>query len=327
VFADVGRHVYLVFSRSEHPYVSELAAYLTSIGLGVRPEVDGSGQGDREAVAASAVVVVVVTPSSLSSDRVQDEVRHATDLQKPVLPMRLETCPPRDIPLTLRRLHFEDVTGGRMPGASFVEQLFALTAEPTSGTADGVASPPIAELIGKYLPARSATRAPRSSARKVSLPASVSVAQTVTRAEDAPFRRRTGVGVSAIIVGLVAAAGLVWSLVNQLPDGAGGSPNTPVTPAQSPTAAVNAFIAAAEVRHDDAVKVYVCQRYQDAPWYAPDFYAPNFLQAKLAQVTEQGDSAIANIELNFQVDGDSQVKGVQYSVVKEDGSWRVCGPT
>ena len=270
---------------------------------------------------------MVVTPSSLSSDWVQDVVRQARDLHKPVLPLRLETCPPQDIPLPLRGLLFEDVTGGRMPAPSFVEQLLALTADPTSRTADGVAAPPsTAELIGKFLPARSATTAPRSSARKVSLPASVSFAQTVTRAEDAPARRRTGVGVSAIIVGLVAAAGLVWSLVNELPNGAGGSPNTPLTPAQSPTAAVNAFIAAAEVRLDDAVKVYVCQRYQGAPWYGSDFYAPNFLQAKLAQVAELGDSAIANIELNFQVDGDAHVKGVQYSVVKEDGSWKVCGP-
>ena len=48
--------------------------------------------------------------------------------------------------------------------------------------------------------------------------------------------------------------------------------------------------------------------------------------ARIVLITPYDRSAMANIELNFQVDGEFYVKGVQYSVVKEGGGWKVCGP-
>jgi TIR domain len=282
---NVSRHIFLSYSRSDHPYASELAAYLADVGVGVWWDIDGLGIGERnesvirEAIEASAAVVVVLTSRSVSSDRVQHEISDASDVQKPILPLLLEPCPPPDIPERIRHLHHEDVVGGRMPGPSFVAQLLALAG-------------PLAAAYSESTPAP---------------------------------RKRVGVVVNAT-VGVVAALGLVWVLVNQLPDPAGGSPDAPATPAGTPTAAVNAFISAAEVRDDETVKAYVCQRYQGVSWYFSDFHASNFIQAKLALVAEKGDTATANIELNFQVDGDMHVKGVQYSVVKEGGGWKVCGP-
>ena len=61
-------------------------------------------------------------------------------------------------------------------------------------------------------------------------------------------------------------------------------------------------------------------------WYAVQLAAPNFIQAKVVLVAAARDSATANLELKFQLERESRIKGVQYSVVAEDGVWKVCGP-
>ncbi len=334
---DVGAHIFLSYSRGDRPYVSELAAFLADAGVYVwwdddDPGGDRDGSVSRGAITASAGVVVVLTPGSMASDRVQDEIKHASDVHKPILALRLEPNPPQDIGIGtahqqhVAHLHHEDVSGGRMPGPALVARLLALTREAAAGPSETVPSPTAtAELIATYLPTVNPARL--SPSRR--LPSLAALPWSGTRSAHpesiATPRRRIGVVTNGIVT-TVAALGLVWLLVNQLPDVAGGSPEPQSTSARTPTAAVIAFISAAEVRDDGAVRNLVCQRYRDVRWYAADFNTSNFIQAKLVLITAADDSATVSIEMNFHVDGETVVKGRQYSVVHEGGGWKVCGP-
>jgi hypothetical protein len=315
----VSGHILVCYGRHDYWYVLQLSAYLADVGISVRHEgVD---------VAASLGVVLVLTPRSALSDSIQEVIRDAVELQKPILPLLLEPCPPQDIPEPITHLRLEDVVGGQMPGQTLIAQLLALV-DPTTASPPDVArsDPTTAELIARY------TVVPPSSGGPVPLPSpvspvpDVSAASTETLVEHEPTQPNRAGLVLPAIAGVVAAAGLVWALASQLPKSTEGSPDVPATPAKTPTAAVSGFISAAEVRDSDALKEYICQRYQGVSWYAADFHAPNFIQAKLVLLTAGTESATANLELSFQEEGDRRLKGVQYSVVTEGGAWKVCGP-
>ena len=321
----VSGHIFVSHSPSDRWYAVQLAAYLADAGISVAGDRLGGGTGvdPAEAIATSAGVVVVLTPRSVVSETVRADISRASDVQKPVLPLLLEPCP-QELPGLIAHAR-EDVGGGLMPGQAFVARLIALAGPTTAGPPGIPADSTTAERIATYAPTQPKRPGP------VPLEcAAVSVtdvsAPTERLVDSAPAPRRRLGGILSAITGVVAAAGLVWTLANQLPRSAEGSPEARATPATSPAAAVNAFVSAAAVRDEAAVATYVCQRYQGVPWYASDFYAPNFIQAKVVLVAAERDSATANLELKFQLERESRIKGVQYSVVAEDGVWKVCGP-
>ena len=104
---------FLSYSRADERFALRLAKDLR--GRGVRMWVDQldirpSEHWDRaieRAVAACSGLVVVVSPRSVASDNVADEISYAIDNGKSVLPVMIEKC---SLPLRITRMHVVDAT-------------------------------------------------------------------------------------------------------------------------------------------------------------------------------------------------------------------------
>jgi hypothetical protein len=115
-------HVYVSFSPSDGSYVQQLIFHLGTAGLSVSTEQQGSA---AETIASAAAFVPVVSPHAAHSDQVQREVEQAKAANRPIVPLLLEGG---EMPAGLAGIPLEDVTGGRMPPAHFVDQLRRLCA-------------------------------------------------------------------------------------------------------------------------------------------------------------------------------------------------------
>ncbi|GAA1407994.1 Hsp70 family protein [Catellatospora coxensis] len=119
--------VFISFSR-EHdaPYARRLAAHLVASGLSIlydtQPVTDSWWSTyTRSQLDSCSAVIVVMTPAAQRDGWVAREVEHARRLGRPVLPLLLEGLP---WPTMSEQ---EDVTGGGLPGATFVQRLQAAT--------------------------------------------------------------------------------------------------------------------------------------------------------------------------------------------------------
>ncbi|MFI5952521.1 TIR domain-containing protein [Cryptosporangium sp. NPDC051539] len=124
------RSVFLSYSRRDRPYVEKLAALLAAAGVAAWWDFDlavGDAFPDelQDRIDACAAFVVVLSPDAVSSAWVKNELHYALERGKRILPLMLAPC---RVPLQLVSLHREDVTGGRLPGARFVDELRGLTA-------------------------------------------------------------------------------------------------------------------------------------------------------------------------------------------------------
>jgi molecular chaperone DnaK (HSP70) len=124
-------HVFISYSSSDREYVNRLAAHLRAEGVDVWYDRD-IRHGDRfddliaKNIATSAAVVVVLTPQSSESTWVHDEIAYAQHHDKGLYPVLLLRCVP---PISLHLVHFEDVQGGRMPSADYIDVLRARVRE------------------------------------------------------------------------------------------------------------------------------------------------------------------------------------------------------
>ncbi len=97
--------------------------------------------------------------------------------------------------------------------------------------------------------------------------------------------------------------------------------------ADTPRTAVNAWFNALKDRNVDAARNLTCAR------YANDFNEVDLNDEEIRTVswnitgmTESGDSAVATIDLSYSDNGTNRNETVKFSVVKEGGDWKVCGP-
>ncbi|MFI5959167.1 toll/interleukin-1 receptor domain-containing protein [Cryptosporangium sp. NPDC051539] len=131
------RLFFISYSRSDRSYVEKLAAHLEDAAVPVWWDFQLI-VGERfstviqSRIEACAGLIVVLSPAAVGSDWVMDELEYALDLRKVVFPLLLEECA---VPMRVRRLHREDVSGGRLPGPRFVRRLkpAATGDEPRSG--------------------------------------------------------------------------------------------------------------------------------------------------------------------------------------------------
>ncbi len=99
-------HYFLSYSRSDMGFADRLAGDLSSAGSEIwvdRKEVRAGEEWDRSVVNAleeCGALVVILSPESVDSANVADEVGFALDRGKPILPVLLREC---EIPLRLRR--------------------------------------------------------------------------------------------------------------------------------------------------------------------------------------------------------------------------------
>ena len=104
---------FLSYSRSDERFALRLAKDLRARGvhmwvdqLDIRPSEHWDRAIER-AVAACSGLVVVVSPRSVASDNVADEISYAIDNGKSVLPVMIEKCA---LPLRITRMHVVDAT-------------------------------------------------------------------------------------------------------------------------------------------------------------------------------------------------------------------------
>jgi hypothetical protein len=127
--ADMGGHVFISYSRTDRGYVVDLAKQLDATGIEVWYDFE-LAVGERfdatiqHKIDTCAAFIVVLTRDAAASEWVVREIAYAQHRNKPVLPLLLSSC---DLPITLIRVHHEDVTSGQMPDARFLDQLRAYT--------------------------------------------------------------------------------------------------------------------------------------------------------------------------------------------------------
>jgi WD40 repeat protein len=123
----VSSHVFISYSREDLRYVKALVDHLTAAGIQVwlDKKIATGTRWDtviKEQIDTAMAVIVVMSPTADESGWVTNEIHHAIEVRKPILPLLLAGKPF----FTLTRIHHEDVTDGRMPGESFMTTLLDL---------------------------------------------------------------------------------------------------------------------------------------------------------------------------------------------------------
>jgi TIR domain len=104
---------FLSYARSDEHFALRFANDLRSLGastwmdqLDLRPSQHWDRAIER-AIRACSSVIVILSPRSVASENVADEIGLAIDCGKPVIPVMIEPC---DLPLRLTRKHLIDAT-------------------------------------------------------------------------------------------------------------------------------------------------------------------------------------------------------------------------
>lgn len=105
---------FLSYSRADQDFALRLAQDLRADGVAIfvdQWDIRPSEHWDRaieRAVGCCRGLVVIISPRSIASDNVMDEVSFAIDNRKSVLPVMIEKC---TLPLRITRMHLIDGTG------------------------------------------------------------------------------------------------------------------------------------------------------------------------------------------------------------------------
>lgn len=108
-----GRTYFLSYSRADERFALRLANDLRASGVGMwvdQLDIRPSEHWDRaieRAVSACSGLVVILSPRSVASDNVADEISFAIDNGKSVLPVMIEKCV---LPLRITRMQVIDAT-------------------------------------------------------------------------------------------------------------------------------------------------------------------------------------------------------------------------
>jgi hypothetical protein len=118
------------YARADSEFVLKLAEDLRSNGTNVwldRLDIPGGARWDRaveEALHACPGLLVVLSPASVASNNVMDEVSFALETDKRIVPILFKDCP---IPFRLKRLQYIDFRAGYDDGfARLVQALKSL---------------------------------------------------------------------------------------------------------------------------------------------------------------------------------------------------------
>lgn len=108
-----GDNFFLSYSRSDERFALKLAKDLRAQGVAMwvdQLDIRPSEHWDRaieRAVTGCRGIVVIISPRSVASDNVADEISYAIDSGKSVLPVMIERC---TLPLRLTRMQVVDAT-------------------------------------------------------------------------------------------------------------------------------------------------------------------------------------------------------------------------
>jgi photosystem II stability/assembly factor-like uncharacterized protein len=118
---------FISYSRKDKGFALELAKELRTAGYLVwldQLDIPTGARWDDEverALQESEIFLIILTPASISSENVKDEIGYAIDHGKRILPILMEEC---QVPLRLRRFQYVDFTKSEFnEGVKRAEQL------------------------------------------------------------------------------------------------------------------------------------------------------------------------------------------------------------
>lgn len=107
------RRAFISYSRINKEFTTKLVKGLRSGGYPVWFDLMDIPTGSRwddeveKALRECSIFMIILTPASIASENVKDEIGYAIDHGKRILPVLLEEC---DVPLRLRRFQYVDFT-------------------------------------------------------------------------------------------------------------------------------------------------------------------------------------------------------------------------
>jgi hypothetical protein len=147
--------VFISYSRVNKEFAARLAKDLRSAGYPIWFDLMDIPTGARwddtveKALRECSIFMIILTPASIASENVKDEIGYAIDHGKRILPVLLETC---EVPLRLRRFQYVDFTAksfedgftsARELLGGLVEQSSVVAADGNSNTETPTASKPM----------------------------------------------------------------------------------------------------------------------------------------------------------------------------------------
>jgi hypothetical protein len=106
--------VFISYSRKDLDFVEGLATDLKAAGLDVWYDLSGLDGGARwrieieKAIRASQYVIIVLSPDSIASEWVEEEILYAKNFGRKIVPLFYRQC---DLPLGYQTRHYVDVQG------------------------------------------------------------------------------------------------------------------------------------------------------------------------------------------------------------------------
>lgn len=190
------RKTFLSYSRASKDFAVKLAKELKTEGFSVwldQLDIPAGARWDVEvekALEESEIFMIIMTPGSISSENVRDEIGYAIDNGKHFLPVLLENC---TVPLRLRRFQYVDFTtksfdDGVESAKELLRNLIAQTTVPR-GEIPAEPQDPIAQVD-----------------RELAVKAKVKPAPTAAT-EKEPASRGLVIGIVAVVLLVIAGIG------------------------------------------------------------------------------------------------------------------------
>ena len=203
--ASEARRAFISYSRLNKEFATKLAKGLRAAKYPIwfdQLDIPTGARWDDEvekALRECNIFMIILTPASIGSENVKDEIGYAIDRGKRILPVLLEEC---DVPLRLRRFQYVDFT--------------------TKSFGEGFESAKelLSELIDEEsIPLLKSTPASESNSEPVASKAAatpVTVAAVSAAPQKKPASRGLVIGIIAIVaIAVCAIAGLgIWALSN-----------------------------------------------------------------------------------------------------------------
>ena len=191
---------FISYSHVNRDFATKLAKGLKVAGYSVwfdQLDIPAGARWDDEvenALRECTIFMIILTPASIASENVKDEIGYAIDRGKRILPVLLENC---DIPLRLNRFQYVDFTTKSFEeGFESAKELLGGLVDEASGSAAGMA--PVIEVPVQSKPApdktKSASKAP---------------------SQKKPLSRAMVIGIIILVVLVLAAIiGIWWGIEN-----------------------------------------------------------------------------------------------------------------
>lgn len=200
------QRIFISYSRVNKDFAVDLAKELKSSGFSVWLDVLDISTGARwddeveKALATCGIFMVILTPTSVASENVKDEIGYAIDHGKRIVPVLLENAA---IPLRLRRFQYVDFSSKSYEeGVESAKQLLS-----SLGVERSLDAGPILERMVGIME------------RREDKPAAGSRQKTSSSRRVVPL----------ILGGLAVASLLIWGVVNFLGSGSAANSNTTPT--------------------------------------------------------------------------------------------------